>query len=159
MVQQCLTFESSSGWWEWRKKLSMPRLPMFVGHQRRVKLDRGVVLVVEDDAHFRKLMQVMLPATLGVRAVVAEDGNEALEQLRQVRPAVVLLDLSLPELDGMELIRELKSRPATQGIPLVAVTARAQARGEALAAGCDDFIEKPFELDDFIATVRKYLPE
>ena len=127
------------------------------GGSERVNLDSDVVLVVEDDASFRKLMQVMLRATLGVRTVLAGDGKQALEQLQQLRPAVVLLDLSLPELNGMELIRQLKSDPATQTIPLVAMSAMVEAREEAMAAGCDDFIEKPFELDDFIGRVQKYL--
>jgi len=121
-------------------------------------LDERVVLVVEDNPQFRKLLQVMLSATLGVRTVLAADGKEALEQLQTMRPAVILLDLGIPELDGVEVVRQLKSQPATQAIPVIAVTAMARARAEALAAGCDDFIEKPFELDHLIAKVQRYLP-
>lgn len=121
-------------------------------------MDERVVLVVEDNPNFRKLLQVMLSATLGVRTVLAADGKEALAQLQTVRPAVVLLDLGIPEIDGLQLVQQLRSQPATQEIPVIAVTAMARARAEAMEAGCSDFIEKPFELDHLIAKVQQYLP-
>jgi CheY-like chemotaxis protein len=116
-----------------------------------------VVLVVEDDASFRKLMQVMLPAMLGVQTVLARDGQEALAQLQQVKPAVVLIDLSIPGLDGIALIKHLKLDPTTRKVPLLAVTAMARAREQAMEAGCDEFIQKPFELGYLVGKVREYL--
>ena len=74
-------------------------------------------------------------------------------------PDLVLLDLMLPALDGFQVARQLKGDPATRTIPIVAVSAMARPddREAALAAGCDEFVRKPFELDDLEALIRKYL--
>ena len=75
------------------------------------------------------------------------------------RPGMILLDLMMPRLDGFEVARKLKADPSTAGIPIVAVSALARPddREAALAAGCDDFVRKPFELDELEAKIRSYL--
>jgi CheY-like chemotaxis protein len=68
----------------------------------------------------------------------------------------VLVDVLMPRLGGLEVARRLKADPATRGIPVVALSAGAT-RADALAAGCDDFVGKPFDVDDLIETVRRWL--
>jgi CheY-like chemotaxis protein len=72
---------------------------------------------------------------------------------------MILLDLMMPGLDGFQVTRQLKADPETAGIPIVAVSAMARPddREAALAAGCDDFVRKPFELDDLEAVIRTHL--
>ena len=74
---------------------------------------------------------------------------------------MILLDLMMPGLDGFQVTRQLKGDPATASIPIVAVSAMARPddRETALAAGCDDFVRKPFELDDLEAVIRTYLED
>jgi len=116
-----------------------------------------LVLVVEDDPDIAELVCLILEAALGVGTALATDGKQGLDLVRERRPALVLLDLGLPQLDGCEVARRLKADPATAAIPVVAVTARS--RGEAMGAGCDDCVGKPFDPDDLIAKVREYLAD
>src|SRR3990170_4527828 len=87
------------------------------------------VLVVEDDRDIRELVRMILEEELqSVRIVLARDGEEALRLVRAARPALVLLDLSLPNLDGFGVLRRFRADPATEGIPVIAVTARDELR-------------------------------
>ena len=79
--------------------------------------------------------------------IVARNGNEALEKARTEAPAAVLMDLGLPDIDGLEATRRLRADPTTKTIPVIALTAQAMAgdRERILAAGCDDYEAKPIE--------------
>ena len=82
-----------------------------------------------------------------------------LRSVERERPDLILLDLMMPGMDGFEVARQLKADPLTASIPIVAVSALARPddREAALAAGCNDFLRKPFELDDLEALIRTYL--
>jgi CheY-like chemotaxis protein len=115
------------------------------------------VLVVDDEADIREMLRAVLEGIIGVQTVVAADGYEALEQARKLLPALVVLDLMMPGLDGFAVARQLKADLATRAIPIIAVTALRDERVRAIEAGCSDFMAKPIELDHFLALVRKFL--
>ena len=119
----------------------------------------SLVLIGEDEPDNRLILQTVVETLLGVRAEVAGDGLAVLASVERERPKVILLDLMMPGLDGFQVTRHLKADPATASIPIVAVSAMARPddRETALAAGCDDFVRKPFELDDLEAVIRGYL--
>ena len=119
----------------------------------------SLVLIGEDEPDNRIILQTVVETLLGVRAEVAGDGLAVLASVERERPRVILLDLMMPGLDGFEVTRHLKANPATASIPIVAVSAMARPddRETALAAGCDEFVRKPFELDDLEAVIRTYL--
>jgi len=102
------------------------------------------VLVVEDDMDNRRIVVKVLSVE-GYHVIEAADGIEALARAREERPDLILMDLALPNLDGWEATRQLKSDPATRSIPVVALTAFAMRGDEeqARAAGCDDYLPKP----------------
>ena len=120
-----------------------------------------VVLIGEDEPDNQVILQTVVESLVGARAVVAGDGLAVLASVERERPRMILLDLMMPGLDGFQVTRQLKSDPATASIPIVAVSAMARPddRDAALAAGCDDFVRKPFELDDLEAMIRTYLPD
>ena len=107
---------------------------------------RPLVLVVEDNPVNLELVEAILDRE-GYHIVAAASAEEALERLRGLRPHLVLLDIQLPGLDGLGLMRLLKSNPDTAGIPVVALSAHARRedRQAALAAGCVDYIAKPID--------------
>jgi two-component system, cell cycle response regulator DivK len=119
----------------------------------------SLVLIGEDEPDNQVILQTVVESLVGVRAAVAGDGLAVLALVRKERPGMILLDLMMPGLDGFEVTRRLKGDPATANIPIVAVSAMARPddREAALAAGCDDFVRKPFELDDLEAVIRRYL--
>ena len=107
---------------------------------------RPLVLVVEDNPVNLELVEAILDRE-GYHIVAAASAEEALERLRGLHPHLVLLDIQLPGLDGLGLMRLLKSNPDTAGIPVVALSAHArhEDRQAALAAGCVDYIAKPID--------------
>lgn len=117
-----------------------------------------LVLVVDDVAHGREIFAEYLEFR-GFRVATASDGLEALEKSFELRPDVILMDLSLPELDGWEATRRLKEDPRTSGIPVIALTAHAlqSAHDRAKAAGCDAVVTKPCIPKDLEAEVRRQL--
>jgi CheY-like chemotaxis protein len=128
--------------------------------RRRGRAMRAMlVLVVDDDAGARALLAEVLATELGARVVVATDGDSALACIRDERPALVLLDLWMPGMDGPTFYRRVKGDPALARIPVVAVTALPveEGRAAALAAGCDDCLTKPFDIDDLIAIVQRFV--
>jgi CheY-like chemotaxis protein len=117
-----------------------------------------LILVVEDFDDAREMYRDYLQFT-GFRVDTARDGREAIEKTRALKPDLVLMDLSLPGIDGWEATRLLKSDPATKHIRIVALSAHAlAAEGErARAAGCDGFIAKPCLPPDLVEEIGKYL--
>jgi DNA-binding NtrC family response regulator len=101
-------------------------------------------LVVDDDAASRRLLEVRLRA-LGCRVAAAADGQEALLEIRQQTPALILLDLQMPRMGGMELLRKLKREGID--VPVIVITAHGsiEAAVEAMKEGAYDFIPKPFD--------------
>jgi CheY-like chemotaxis protein len=104
------------------------------------------VLIVDDNPTNLKLVAYLVKAN-GYEVDTAGDAESALAAIRANRPQVVLMDLQLPGVDGLELTRQLKADPATHDIAIIAVTAYAMKgdREKALAAGCDDYVTKPID--------------
>jgi two-component system, cell cycle response regulator DivK len=116
------------------------------------------ILLVEDNEMNRDMLSRRL-VKRGYEVVVAVDGQEGVEKARTETPALVLMDMSLPVLDGWEATQALRADPATRAIPVIALTAHAMAgdRERALAAGCDDFDTKPIELERLLGKIQALL--
>jgi len=116
------------------------------------------ILIVDDNAVNLKLMRVLL-AGEGYTVRTAGDAEEALGVLRDFRPRLILMDVQLPGMDGLELTRRLKDDPALGGVPVVALTAYAMKgdEGRALAAGCDGYITKPIDTRTLAAVIARHL--
>ena len=116
------------------------------------------ILLVEDQEMNRDMLSRRLTKR-GYDVAIAVDGAEGLEKARSESPDLILMDMSLPVMDGWEATRVLKADEATRGIPVVALTAHAMStdREKALAAGCDAYETKPVELPRLIETMEKLL--
>jgi two-component system, cell cycle response regulator DivK len=116
------------------------------------------VLVVDDNAQNLKLVRLLLGAE-GYEVRTAADAEEALELLTSFTPRLILMDLQLPGMDGLELTRRLKADPARRSIVIVALTAYAMKGDEerARAAGCDGYVTKPIDTDALAALVAHHL--
>jgi CheY-like chemotaxis protein len=118
------------------------------------------ILIIEDNRLNRDLLtRRLVRERFDVSS--AEDGRQGLDAVRREMPDLILLDLSLPEIDGWEVARRLKADDATSAIPIIAVTAHAMAgdRERALAAGCDEYDTKPVELRRLLGKMRALLPQ
>jgi two-component system cell cycle response regulator DivK len=118
----------------------------------------AAVLIVDDNAVNLKLARVTL-LTEGYDVRTAGDAEEALSALETFRPRLILMDIQLPGMDGLELTRRLKSDPATREITILALTAYAMKGDEArmLEAGCDGYVTKPIDTRTLPETVARYL--
>lgn len=115
------------------------------------------ILIVEDNPGNRMLIADLLTSN-GYRLIEARDGEEGIALARQERPDLILMDLSLPRLDGWEATRRLKADAALKSIPVVALTAHAMIGDEAKAldAGCDGYIPKPTNVWSFVEEIRLF---
>ncbi len=118
------------------------------------------ILYVEDNEDSIYMLSRRLKRK-GYEIIVARDGAEGVAAARAERPALILMDLNLPVLDGWQATRRLKDDPETRGIPVIALSAHAMEndREDALAAGCDDFDTKPVELGRLLEKIARLLPE
>jgi CheY-like chemotaxis protein len=117
-----------------------------------------LVLLAEDFEDARELYRDYLEFS-GFDVETATNGREAIDRAVLLQPDLILMDASMPVLDGWQATRELKANPATRSIPVLALTAHAfdDARQEANAVGCDGFVTKPCLPDDLVARVRSAL--
>ena len=117
-----------------------------------------VVLLVEDNLHNRPIFQGVL-AHAGFHVVEAEDGAKALDLVAASLPDLILMDLSIPVVDGWECTRRLKADERTRGIPIIALTAHAMRGDEerARAAGCDGYLSKPISPRRVVEEVKRAL--
>jgi CheY-like chemotaxis protein len=117
------------------------------------------VLVVDDTANVRALIRVNLELE-GIEVHDARDGQEALDRVASVAPDLITMDVMMPVLDGLAAAAQLKRSPVTAAIPIVMVTARAQAsdRRAGDEAGVDAYLTKPFDPEELVATVLALLP-
>ena len=124
----------------------------------RSPLHSESILIVDDVPTNLKLMSVLL-SRLGYQVYTAGTAEEALEIAQKIRPRLILADILLPGMDGLEMTRRLKSAPETQNTVVLAVTALAMKGDEqkALEAGCDGYITKPIDVQTFPAVIRHYL--
>jgi CheY-like chemotaxis protein len=116
------------------------------------------ILLVEDNEMNRDMLSRRLERK-GYQVVVAVDGQEGVDKAATVVPDLVLMDMSLPVLDGWEATRRLKAAPATSHIPVIALTAHAMAgdRAHAMDAGCDDYDTKPIDLPRLLTKMEALL--
>jgi two-component system cell cycle response regulator DivK len=122
-------------------------------------VNRPVILVVEDDEKSRRLMHDVLEHE-GYDVVVAVDGEEGLDLIRSLHPALVLMDIQLPGMSGLDAVREIRAEAAIAATTVVAVTAAQSSTldDDFQAAGFDGFQPKPLVLKQFLGTVRRLLP-
>jgi two-component system, cell cycle response regulator DivK len=117
-----------------------------------------LILVVEDNEKNRKLARDVL-VHQGYRVVEAESAEDGLRLVLEQRPGLVLMDIHLPGIDGIEALRRLRDDPSTRAIPVMAVTASAMThdRAKIIAAGFDGYQSKPISVRPFLAAVRELL--
>ncbi|MGH3147471.1 MAG: response regulator [Rubrobacter sp.] len=118
------------------------------------------ILLVEDNEMNRDMLSRRL-ARKKYEVLIAVDGAEGLEKAGSEGPDLILMDMSLPVMDGWEATRQLKANPETKAIPVIALTAHAMSgdREKALEAGCDDYDTKPIELPRLLAKMEALLEE
>lgn len=116
------------------------------------------VLIVDDNLMNLELVSFLLHAD-GIEVVSVPDAHSALRDIHAFQPDLVLMDIQLPDIDGLTLTRQLKADPSTRDIKVVAFTAYAMKGDEArmLDAGCDGYIAKPIEISSFTTTIRNHL--
>jgi len=121
---------------------------------------KKTALIVEDNALNLKLMRDLLEAS-GIATLQTKDGTRALEMVREHRPDIILMDIQLPDVSGLDVTRQLKADVELRDIPIIAVTALALRGDEerVLEAGCNAYISKPISVASFLDEVRKYLGE
>ncbi len=118
------------------------------------------ILLVEDNEMNRDMLMRRLRRK-GYDVVIAVDGGEGVAMATSAAPDIILLDMSLPVLDGWEVARRLKAASDTRSVPIIALTAHAMAgdRERAVEAGCDDYDTKPIDLPRLLEKMRALLPE
>jgi CheY-like chemotaxis protein len=122
-------------------------------------MDQKTVLYIEDNFHNRRIVRKILQSR-GYSLIEAEDGISGLAMVQELKPPLVLLDIGLPGMDGLEVVGRIKADEALRDIPVIALTASAM-RGDKerfLAAGCDDYLSKPIQAMELINMVGAYYP-
>jgi CheY-like chemotaxis protein len=124
-----------------------------------MKKDRKLFLVVEDFEDSRFMMRRLLEMA-GYHVVEASDGEQAVKLAVAAKPVLILMDLSLPKLDGLAATRQIRSKRGLKRVPIVAVSAHdsPQSRDEALAAGCDEYVTKPIDFDQLSEVLQRFVP-
>jgi two-component system, cell cycle response regulator DivK len=122
--------------------------------------EKKVFLVVEDFEDSRFMMRRLLEMA-GYVVLEASDGEQAVKMALEERPALILMDLSLPKLDGLSATREIRKKRVLRKVPIVAVSAHdsPQTRAEALAAGCNEYVTKPIDFDNLNSVLKRYVAD
>jgi chemosensory pili system protein ChpA (sensor histidine kinase/response regulator) len=112
---------------------------------------------VDDSLTVRKITSRML-AREGFEVATAKDGVDALQQLQDIRPDCILLDVEMPRMDGFEFARNMRADDATRGIPIIMITSRTadKHRNHALELGVNEYMGKPYQEDQLLALVRRF---
>jgi CheY-like chemotaxis protein len=121
-------------------------------------MSKGRILIVEDNMDTYELMRLILELN-GYETFLAADGRDGVNAALKQKPDLILMDLSMPEMDGWEAARRIRKNPKTGSIPIIAVTAHALPgdRQRALEAGCDEYITKPMDLEELVQLVNQVL--
>ncbi|MEX2572456.1 MAG: response regulator [Gemmatimonadota bacterium] len=114
------------------------------------------ILIAEDNPDSRDALRALLEA-YGFRVLEAENGQEAVHRGIDLKPDLVLMDIMMPVMDGLEATRTLRSSQVFRQVPILALTAMAGSREMALDAGCDDHLAKPIDVPTFLSTIRQWL--
>jgi len=122
-------------------------------------MSRSAVLVVDDEISYTGVVQEIL-STYGLNAVISHRAEDALAILDSLRPRLILLDMMMPEMDGLTLLRAIRARPAFRETPVIMVSAKVMPdeRQAALEAGATDFLAKPFRARELRAAIRPFVP-
>jgi CheY-like chemotaxis protein len=118
-------------------------------------LEAATILVCDDDPSLRELVRAVLGS--GYRFVEAADGTEALDIARELRPDLIVLDVMLPGLSGIEVLEAIRTDENLRDLKVVVITAWSHAEMEAQVAGADRFVSKPFDPDDLSRAVEELL--
>ncbi|MCZ6674769.1 MAG: response regulator [Verrucomicrobia bacterium] len=115
------------------------------------------ILIVEDNADLLKVLQLLLKDSY--EPILAMKGREAVDIAAAERPDLILLDIVLPDMNGLEIARLLRQHPETQSMPILAMTAKVSRIDEedCILSGCDDFIAKPFTFEQLVPRIEKLL--
>lgn len=129
----------------------------FMSDEKKHKLETPLILVVEDNDDNLQLMSYTLEA-LGCRLICQHDSSTTVVLAKEYQPDLILLDILLPTLSGIDVVRQLKQEPLTAQIPAIAVTALAhyEDKQRILMAGFDDYISKPYMIEDLEDMVCRY---
>lgn len=120
-------------------------------------MEEKIVLYIEDNYHNRRIVRKVL-SSRGYTVLEAEEGLRGLEMVRELKPPLVLLDIGLPGIDGLEIVSQIKENEDLRDIWVIALTASAM-RGDRerfLAAGCDDYLSKPLQVMELIKKVDDF---
>ena len=120
--------------------------------------ERRRVLVVDDDDDIRALVADLLADEVGTEVLQASRADEAFELIARERPRLVLLDLTLPGVDGVACVRRVRAELAGWPAAIVVMSASPERSAEAVAAGANGFLGKPFQLDHLLEVVREWIP-
>ena len=120
---------------------------------------KNLILLVDDEPNLREMLRQMLEMG-GFDVIEAEDGLEALEKLEERAPDVLVLDVMMPNLDGVSLCKQLRASAAFADLPILMVSGKTQTRAvqEGLAAGANHYLRKPIDVAELLQSVRKLLP-
>jgi two-component system, cell cycle response regulator DivK len=123
-------------------------------------MSERTILYVEDNEYNRKIVRQLLGRT-SYRLVEANDGESGVAMAQQEIPQLILMDVQLPKMSGLDATRTLKADPRTSHIPIIVITSFALSgdREKAAAAGADSYLAKPYSPRELLALVRQYLPE
>jgi two-component system KDP operon response regulator KdpE len=118
-------------------------------------MNSAAILVIDDEPQIRRVLRTTLTAE-GYTITEARDGTEALEKVREIKPDLILLDMNMPGLDGLQTCREIRS---DSQVPIIMLTVRSAEKDKvrALDAGADDYVVKPFGIEELLARVRALL--
>lgn len=116
------------------------------------------ILVIEDEPSVQTLLRKQLVAS-GFQVTVANDGLDGLVKLETLRPSLILCDMMMPNLDGVEFVRAIKQHSETQNIPVVFLTAKTDPRSmiDGINVGARFYVTKPFQMDDLLGKIKKAL--
>ena len=136
----------------------LPTTPATLTNAAQPPLKQPLILLAEDNESNIKTLYGYLSRN-GFRVEVARNGREALAQAGTVQPNLILMDIQMPEMDGLEAIRRLRADPALNKVPIIALTALAMAddRSRCLAAGANEYLAKPIHLKNLISMIKRYL--
>ena len=124
-----------------------------------MKQEKQLCLLVEDFEDSRFMMRKLLEMA-GYKVVEASDGEQAVAVAVQQKPALILMDLSLPKLDGLAATRQIRQKKGLKRVPILAVSAHdsPESRTEALEAGCNEYVTKPIDFDQLQALLQRFVP-
>lgn len=133
-------------------------MELSLGSSNEPVTEKPLVLVVDDNEDNLLLLAFLLEQ-MNCTIITAADGQTAIDSAISYLPTLILLDMMLPDLDGIEVVTHLRQNTLTATIPVIAVTAmaRAEDRERILAAGCNEFVTKPFNIDELEVLLQKYL--